>query len=84
MTSGSATTLASVLVRFEAFHGLEPDRLEWLASRARPFQCNTGQELLSAERMPDYCYAIVEGRGRVLHSGPRSEASRHLGLFTAR
>ena len=43
---------------------LEPDQLAWLSTRARPFHCNPGHELLSADRMPEYCYAIVEGRGR--------------------
>ena len=70
MTSGSATTLAHVLGRFEAFQNLEPDQLAWLSTRAHPFHCNPGHELLSADRMPEYCYAIVEGRGRVLHNDP--------------
>ena len=36
--------------------------------QALPLQI--GQELLSAERMPEICYCIIEGRGRVLHNDP--------------
>ena len=69
MTS-SVSTLASWLGRFEAFRDLSADELDWLAHRAEPFQCGVGQELLSKERLPEYCYAVVEGRGRVLHDDP--------------
>ena len=69
MTS-SVSTLAAWLARFKAFEGLDPDDLNWLASRAKPFHCGVGQELLSADRLPEYCYAVVEGKGRVLHNDP--------------
>ena len=46
------------------------ERLQWLAQRARPFHCTVGQELLRPDRMPEYCFCIVEGRGRLLHDDP--------------
>ena len=79
MTS-SVSTLAAWLARFKAFEGLDPDDLNWLASRAKPFHCGVGQELLSADRLPEYCYAVVEGKGRVLHNDP-GLPSHHPGLF---
>ena len=69
MTS-TVSTLAAWLGRFEAFKALDPADLNWLASRAEPFHCGVGQELLSADRLPEYCYAVVEGKGRVLHNDP--------------
>ena len=66
----SSTTLSSWLGRFDAFRLLPPDDLDWLARRAKPFQCGLGQELLSPDRMPEYWYAVIEGRGRVLHQDP--------------
>lgn len=70
MTSGSTTTFQTLLSRFGAFAALDEDRLGWLAERARPFHCSVGQQLLVADRLPEFCYCIVEGRGRVLHSDP--------------
>ena len=49
---------------------LGDERLQWLAQRARPFHCTVGQELLRPDRMPEYCFCIVEGRGRLLHDDP--------------
>ena len=68
--TNTSSTITDVLKRFDAFKELDPSDLSWLASRVRPFQCNPGQELLSAKRLPEFCYAIVEGRGRVLHDDP--------------
>jgi len=70
MTSSSSTTLAELLGQFSAFQQIGPELLAWLAERARPFHCSEGQELLVPDRQPDYCYAVVEGRGRVLHQDP--------------
>lgn len=70
MTSSQTNTFQSLLARFGAFSGLDPDDLAWLAERAKPYHCSIGQELLSAERMPEICYCIIEGRGRVLHNDP--------------
>ena len=70
MTSSPSTTLAELLARFPAFQQIGPERLAWLAERASPFHCGVGQELLLPDRLPDYCYAVVEGRGRVLHQDP--------------
>ncbi|WP_320675978.1 peptidase domain-containing ABC transporter [Prochlorococcus sp. MIT 1300] len=70
MTSTSATSLVDLLGRFKAFQDVDPDQLAWIAERARPFHCSVGQELLVQDRLPEYCYAIVEGRGRVLHRDP--------------
>ncbi|MBM5786185.1 MAG: cyclic nucleotide-binding domain-containing protein, partial [Cyanobacteria bacterium K_DeepCast_35m_m1_288] len=70
MTSSPASSLANLLGRFAAFEAIGSDRLAWLAERAQPFHCGVGQELLLPDRLPDYCYAVVEGRGRVLHQDP--------------
>ena len=71
MTSSQTNTFQSLLARFfGAFSALDPDDLSWLAERAKPYHCSIGQELLSAERMPEICYCIIEGRGRVLHNDP--------------
>ena len=70
MTGSQLTTLQGLLARFSAFQELDPQDLAWLAERAQPYHCSIGQELLSAERMPELCYCIVEGRGRVLHNDP--------------
>jgi ATP-binding cassette subfamily B protein len=70
MTSGSISTFQSLLARFPAFSSIGDERLAWLAERARPFHCSVGQQLLVSDRLPEYCYCIVEGRGRVLHADP--------------
>ena len=66
----SVDTLQSLLSRFEAFAQISEEHLHLLSEQARPFSCETGQELLRAERMPEYVYAVVEGRGRLLHHDP--------------
>ena len=63
-------TLQGILRRFAPFAQVSDDELNRLAERARPFSCPTGQELLRADRLPEQVYAIVEGRGRLLHSDP--------------
>ena len=70
MTENAAPTFEGLLSKFAAFHSLDPDRLKWLAERARPFHCTVGQELLRPDRMPEFCFCIVEGRGRLLHDDP--------------
>ena len=70
MTHQPATTFESLFRRFAAFRDIDDDRLQWLAQRARPFHCTVGQELLRPDRMPEYCFCIVEGRGRLLHDDP--------------
>ena len=70
MTSSQTNTLHGLLARFGAFNTLDPEDLSWLAERAKPYHCSIGQELLSAQRMPEICYCIIEGRGRVLHNDP--------------
>ena len=62
--------MKALLRRFSAFKDLGDERLQWLAQRARPFHCTVGQELLRPDRMPEYCFCIVEGRGRLLHDDP--------------
>ena len=66
----SAATFEALLRRFSAFKDLGDERLQWLAERARPFHCTVGQELLRPDRMPEYCFCVVEGRGRLLHEDP--------------
>jgi len=59
-----------LLGRFEAFSELEPDHLDWLAERVKLFYSNVGQDLLLSDRFPEYCFCILEGRGRLLHQDP--------------
>jgi len=66
----NSTTFESVLSRFPAFQELSPSELSWLASRAKLFHSNIGQELLVANSIPNYCFCIIEGRGRLLHQDP--------------
>jgi len=63
-------TFQELLGRFPAFRDLGDERLAWLAQRSRPFVCPVGQELLVQDRMPDHCFCVVEGRGRLLHDDP--------------
>ena len=70
MTQQSNTTLEGLLRRFPAFRDIDADQLRWLAERSRPFHCTVGQELLRPDRMPEYCFCVVEGRGRLLHDDP--------------
>ena len=63
----STSTFENLLLRIPAFQNLESDQLRWLASRAKPFNATPGQEILVADRLPEYCFCILEGRGRLLH-----------------
>ena len=75
MSSNSVSSLQTLLERIPPFAALGPDRLAWLAERSSPFHCSVGQSLMVADRMPEFCYAIIEGRGRVLHRDPSSPTS---------
>ena len=66
----SVDTLQSLLGKFEAFAQLSDSHLKLLSEKAKPFSCSTGQELLRADRMPEQVYALIEGRGRLLHNDP--------------
>ena len=68
--SNSTTTLAELLSRFSAFREIGDDQLALLAEQAQLFHCSIGQELLLPDRLPEFCYCILEGRGRVLHDDP--------------
>ncbi len=70
MTSSHTETFQGLLARVPAFSQLGPDQLAWLATKAQPFHASVGQPLLLADRLPEYCYCIIEGRGRVLHRDP--------------
>jgi subfamily B ATP-binding cassette protein HlyB/CyaB len=70
MTSSASATLVELLGRVPAFAEIGDQRLAWLAERVQPFHCSVGQDLLLPDRMPDYCYVVIEGRGRVLHQDP--------------
>ena len=63
-------TLQGILGRLAPFAHLRDDHLHQLSQQAKPFSCPIGQELLSVDRLPEQVYAIVEGRGRLLHSDP--------------
>ena len=69
MTS-SVDTLSELLRRFTPFSKLSVEELDWLVSQAKPFHCSVGQQLLVSDRIPEYFYCIVEGRGRLLHHDP--------------
>ena len=68
--SGNSTTLTDLLSRFSAFSSLSSVDLSSLSSVARPFHCNTGQQLLSLNNSSEYFYCLVEGRARLLHHDP--------------
>ena len=70
MTSGRTETFQGLLARFQAFADLAPEDLSWLAERAEPFHCEVGQQILLPDRLPEFCYCLLEGRGRVLHRDP--------------
>ena len=72
MTEKAESMFEGLLTKMHlpAFRNLDPDRLRRLSQRARPFHCTVGQELLRPDRMPEYCFCIVEGRGRLLHDDP--------------
>ena len=70
MTENAATSFEGLLSKFAAFRELDSERLRWLSERARPYHCTVGQELLRRDRMPEYCFCVVEGRGRLLHDDP--------------
>jgi ATP-binding cassette subfamily B protein len=70
MSSSRTETFQGLLARFKAFAGLNSEDLAWLAARAQPFHCSIGQEVLVPDRVPEYCYCLLEGRGRVLHQDP--------------
>ena len=69
MTS-SIDTFSELLGRFTPFTGLRKEQLDWLAHQARPFHCSVGQPLLVSDRLPEYFYCVLEGRGRLLHHDP--------------
>ena len=66
----AVSSLQGLLTRFEAFRGVEDHLLAELATVARPCGCPAGHELLRADQLPDQVYAVVEGRGRLLHHDP--------------
>lgn len=70
MSAHPIPTFEELLSRIPAFQDLSREHLLWLASRARPYHCTVGQELLLPNRVPEFCFCIVEGRGRLLHNDP--------------
>ena len=66
----STSTFQGLLARIPAFQGLSPQDIAWLASQAEPFHCDLGQDLLLPDRLPDHCFCVIEGRGRLLHHDP--------------
>jgi len=63
-------TLQGLLRKFGPFAQLSDEQIHRLAQQVKPFSCPTGHELLRGDRMPEQVYAIVEGRGRLLHTDP--------------
>jgi ATP-binding cassette, subfamily B, bacterial HlyB/CyaB len=70
MSTPHTETFQGLLARVPAFSRMGQDQLAWLATKARPFHASVGQSLLLPDRHPEYCYCIIEGRGRVLHRDP--------------
>ena len=70
MSQPSISTLETLLARIPAFAALEQERFGWLASKARPYHCTVGQELLQLDRLPDHWFCVIDGRGRLLHNDP--------------
>ena len=68
MKEQPTATFEGLLRRYPAFRELGDDRLSWLASRARPFHCTVGQELLRPDRMPEFCFC--GGTCSLLHDDP--------------
>ena len=68
--SSTASNIQKLLSGVSAFSGLSSEDLHWLSERCKPFTCAVGQSLLLNDRLPEYCYVIVEGKGRVLHQDP--------------
>jgi ATP-binding cassette subfamily B protein len=68
--SNPTSTFQGLLARIPAFQALEPESLAWLAANTEPFHCDLGQDLLLPDRLPEYCFCVVEGRGRLLHQDP--------------
>ncbi|MCB4421446.1 ATP-binding cassette domain-containing protein [Synechococcus sp. HB1133] len=66
----STDTFSELLKRFSPFSELSSDQIDWLSHQARPFHCSVGQQLLVSDRIPEFFYCIVEGRGRLLHHDP--------------
>jgi len=56
MTESSTTTLISLLRRIPAFQGVDDAQLQYLSQQAQPFHCTVGQDLLLADRVPEYCF----------------------------
>lgn len=70
MSTSQTETFQGLLGRFPAFSQLDPSDLTWLSQRAKPYHCDVGQQLLLPDRLPEFCYCLLEGRGRVLHRDP--------------
>ena len=67
--SQPAATFEGLLRRFQAFRELGDERLSWLSSpRDLPLHGWPGAS--RPDRMPEFCFCIVEGRGRLLHDDP--------------
>jgi ATP-binding cassette subfamily B protein len=70
MSEPSTSTLVTLLSKVPALSGLSAERINWLASRARIYHCNVGQELLLPDRLPEHWFCLIDGRGRLLHNDP--------------
>ena len=68
--TASTNTFSDLLRRFKPFTDLTSQQLEWLANQAKPFHCSIGQQLFVADRIPEYFYCVIDGRGRLLHHDP--------------
>ena len=63
-------SLSYYLQQFSAFKDLEQTNLDWLASRSYFYKTPPGKLLFQSDRLPDHCYCLVRGKGRVLHHDP--------------
>lgn len=67
MTSQANHQILNILSKCRAFSRIDSETLTWLAARAKLFTSEEGQTLLTNDRLPEYCYVLVDGRARILH-----------------
>ena len=68
--SAHAHAIKSILSNISPFSGLEDSLLTWLSSKAQPYHCDSGQLILSPDRLPETFYCVIEGKGRLLFHDP--------------
>ena len=70
MNEQPAATFEGLLRRYPAFRDLGDDRLGVACFSSTPFSLHGWSGAAHPDRMPEFCFCIVEGRGRLLHDDP--------------